>query len=362
MESENLRELSAQNNPHLVHRIAAVALGEQYLILSDWANGHDLKHFWKQTPKPSVSATLVRNVVEQLTGLASAIKLMHHGYQAGTPSRSVSHSPPLLAVPTSVAIPVIVSPDAEAGRAPEIVAAGGNLSWRHGDLKPENILRFCKPGELVGTLCISDVGLAKRHIVATGVRKDASTTRFATLAYEPPEAVTRIDAPTSRRYDIWSFGCIMLEFVVWLLYGHEGLDDFWKLPKEKKGTLFWSPRDVESRAVVNRYVTQIMDEVLATNATCRPPSAIGDLLVLVKERVLVPALSGDNTALLQRPRIDAGELLKELQKIKDKCKNSEYCYSGPPGHNARLPVVSLLRNTSGSLHPPGAAMAQRVNS
>ena len=375
MESENLRELSAQNNPHLVHRIAAVALGEKYLILSDWANGHDLKHFWKQTPKPSVSATLVRDVVAQLTGLASALKLMHHGYHAGTPSRSASHSPTLLAIPTSVAVPVIVSPDAEAGRTPEIVVAGKNLSWRHGDLKPENILRFYKPGELVGTLCISDVGLAKRHIVATGFRKDASTTRFATLAYEPPEAVIRLDAPTSRRYDIWSFGCIMLEFVVWLLYGGEGLETFWKLPVEEKGTLFWSPGDAESRAVVNRYVTQIMDKVLATNATCQSPSAIGDLLVLVKERVLVPALSGDNTALLRRPRIDAAELLKELQKIENKCEKSEYCYSGPSGHNARLPTVSQWKNTSDTLHipltthgngtknlqvPSGAAMAQRV--
>jgi serine/threonine protein kinase len=253
-----------------------------------------------------------------------------------------------------------ISVNAGSDGATEISAEGDNLSWRHGDLKPENILRFYKPGELVGTLRISDVGLAKRHSVATSFRDCASATKFATVAYEPPEAVIRLDAPTSRLYDIWSFGCIMLEFVVWLLYGGEGLETFWKLPVEDNGTLFWSPGDVEPRAVVNRHVTQIMDKILATYAARQSPSAVSDLLLLVKERVLVPALPGDKTALPQRPRIDAVKLLEELQKIKKKCKNSEYCYSGPLGNTARLPAVSLLRNTSNSLHPSGAAMAQRV--
>lgn len=375
MESENLRELSAQNHPHLVHRIATVTHGKRFLILSDWANGHDLKDFWKQTPKPVVSVALVREVAAQLCGLASAIELMHHGYDTGNLSRGSSHSPPPPVISTPVATPIVISIDADDDGATEIGAAGENLSWRHGDLKPENILRFRKLNELIGTLCISDVGLAKRHVVATGFRKLASTSKFGTVAYEPPEAVTRLDSPRSRLYDIWSFGCIMLEFVVWLLYGHEGLDDFWKLPKEKKGTLFWSPRDVEPHAVVNQSVTQLMDKILSTNAACRSPSAVGDLLLLVKNKVLVPALPGDRTAPSQRRRIYAGELLEALQEITKKCETPEYCCPGPLEHNARLPTVSQWKNTSDTLHipltthgngtknlqvPSGAAMAQRV--
>ena len=126
------------------------------------------------------------------------------------------------------------------------------------------------------------------HLNDTGIRKHASSSQFGTRAYEPPEAVTRLLAPRSRLYDIWSFGCVMLEFVVWLLYGHRGLDEFWHLPVQSDGTLFWSklPGDLGPGAEVNRTVTQIIDTILATNAACRSPSAIGDLLLLIKNRVL----------------------------------------------------------------------------
>lgn len=323
--------------------------GKQFLIISDWANGGDLKKFWEEERKPSVRAPLVLEVVAQLRGLASAIELMHHGNYVGTLSRSVSRSPSSLTPST----PVVTGVDGKANRAAEIGNAVEDSNWRHGDLKPENILRFLKAGELVGTLRISDLGLAKRHVVATGFRKLPSTSQFGTLDYEPPEAMTMLRSPRSRLYDIWSFGCILLEFVVWLLYGHEGLDDFWKLPIEKDGTLFWSrlPVGVEPGAKVNPSVTHTIDRILATNPACRPgsPSAIRDLLLLVKDRVLVPALPDvHDTIPPEHRRIQANVLLEALEDIEYKCERPRYCCPGQPDHDARLPT----KNITDTLHLP----------
>lgn len=277
-------------------------------------------------------------------------------------------------------MPVVVSPDGTTGHAAEIGTAAEDNNWRHGDLKPENILRFLKANEQVGTLRISDLGLAKQHSVRTGLRKLASSSTFGTLEYEPPEATTMLNSPRSRLYDVWSFGCVMLEFVVWLLYGQEGRDDFWKLPKEADGTRFWSrsPVGAEPGANVNHSVTQVMDSILASNAACRAPSAIHDLLLLVKERVLVPALPDvPYTSTLEQRRIRAKDLLKKLEDIETKCQSREYRCPGQPERNARLPAVSrtIARNVSESLRlpavahengsstlqvPPGAARAQRV--
>lgn len=355
MEAQNLQELSKRNHPHLIHRIATVTHGKRFLILSDWADGGDLKTFWEQTPKPIVDPPLVSGVVTQLCGLASAIELMHNGYHAGTLSRSVSHSP----LSPTLSTPALIVPGGEVGSVAAIDNTAGDSNWRHGDLKSENILRFLEAGGLVGTLRISDLGLAKRHVVATGLRKLASSSQFGTPAYEPPEAVTMLKSPRSRLYDVWSFGCIMLEFVVWLLYGHAGLDEFWNLPIEKEGTLFWSKLSggVEPGAELNRVVAQIMESILATNIACRPPSAVRDLLLLVKDKVLVPALPKvHNTIPPEQHRIHADGLMRALKKIEDKCKSPAYCCPGPFERNARLPTPSqsVVRTHSDSLRPPQA--------
>ena len=354
-EAKNVRELSERNHPHIVRRVATVVHGKQFLILSDWANGGDLKSFWEQERKPSVGPGLVLEVATQLCGLASAIDSMHYGKYMSPLSRSVSQS----STTDTPSTPVVIGVNGEAGRVADIGAAIENPNWRHGDLKPENILRFCKVDELIGTLRISDLGLAKRHVVSTNLRKLPSTSQFGTLGYEPPEAVTMPLSPRSRLYDIWSFGCILLEFVVWILYGYEGLEAFWKLPTESEGFLFWCrlPAGVEPGAKVNPSVTQTMDRILETNAACRQPSAIHDLLLLVRDRVLVPALPGIHSTILPEScRVQANVLLRALQDIKDRCESPEYCCPSQPERDARLPTNALQpisRNVSDTLplHP-----------
>ena len=60
------------------------------------------------------------------------------------------------------------------------------------------------------------------------------TTPYGTRRYEALEVVIGLKRKykgqladrRSRLYDIWSMGCIVLEFTIWLLYGLKGLNKF----------------------------------------------------------------------------------------------------------------------------------------
>jgi serine/threonine protein kinase len=96
---------------------------------------------------------------------------------------------------------------------------------RHGDIKPDNILVFLDPvdPQSRGTLVITDFGLTRFH-------SDHTKTYFKrnipmTPTYRPPECDMH-GGSVSRSFDIWSYGCVLLEFIAWYLGGLELLDNF----------------------------------------------------------------------------------------------------------------------------------------
>ena len=74
-----------------------------------------------------------------------------------------------------------------------------------------------------GILKISDFGLADFHTAHSRSNIRASTLGF-TNTYKAPEIDVRDHV--SQAYDIWSMGCVLLEFVTWYLLGWEGVDNF----------------------------------------------------------------------------------------------------------------------------------------
>jgi hypothetical protein len=65
----------------------------------------------------------------------------------------------------------------------------------------------------------------------------------ATKTYAPPE-FELVDHPCSRSFDIWSLGCVFLEFMCWLVQGGSGsenpVDAFQKARYlEDKNTSLW---------------------------------------------------------------------------------------------------------------------------
>jgi serine/threonine protein kinase len=214
---------------------------------------------------------------------------------------------------------------------------------RHGDLKPENILWF--HGENVhvdrGTLQIADLGLAQFH------EKDADTylrqakgvhsmTPSGTSRYKPPQMDVRAlrdpSDPRSRQYDIWSLGCVVLELLVWLVYGHQAMltfrqhtEYFWRIDS-------YDPRTKMEVYVVHEYVDSCMnllDEQLDEN------TAFHDLLVMVQTRLLVIDIS-PKYSLPSAPeyRAKAAEICQILQYIHDRCTAdaTEGTYLQPTRH------------------------------
>jgi len=142
-------------------------------IIFPWAVGGDLWEFWRaEHPRDFLSC------LKQIAGLTRALEAIHE------------------------------------------------VNCRHGDLKPANILYFNEGGS--GILKIADLGIARAHTKPTFERADKTSTLASTRAYEGPEASENYisDTARSRRYDCWSMGCIIFEFVVWLLFDFEALESF----------------------------------------------------------------------------------------------------------------------------------------
>jgi serine/threonine protein kinase len=107
----------------------------------------------------------------------------------------------------------------------------GKPYGRHGDLKPENILWYKSEGSVlsngpIGTLKIADFGFADFHSEHSRSRVRRSAIGGITDTYKAPEY--DVSQMVSPQYDIWSLGCILLQFVVWYIRGWKGVDDFSK--------------------------------------------------------------------------------------------------------------------------------------
>lgn len=225
---------------HLLSAISTIIRGKMHYILYPWADGGNLREFWSTTDM-ALTPDLVHETIRQLLGLSDALIHLH-------------------------------------GR-----------NSRHGDVKPENILRFMDSTS-VGILKLGDMGLAKTHRKGTEVRREETRTKSGTLRYEAPEAEVFTNRPRSRRYDIWSMGCVLLEFAIWLIYGPDGLRDLnYAMTENGTSDAFYSitikengERSAEVHHAVRFWLENICDHLEWTQNT-----AIGDLVRLVRTHLLV---------------------------------------------------------------------------
>lgn len=176
---------------HLIKLLATFRFRDSYYLVFPWADG-DLLDLWKRNPDPANLKARLKWASKQFLELAEALSLIH-GNHSDDEKRP--------------------------------------LYGRHGDLKPENILWFKPPGSSsLGRLVISDFGLGRLHRPT-----DRRPRRLAgTSTYRPPEC-DMPDARISRAWDIWSLGCVFLEFTVWMLNGSEAV--MREFPASRTGSL-----------------------------------------------------------------------------------------------------------------------------
>jgi serine/threonine protein kinase len=194
-----LKRFSKTDHLHLIKLLVTFKWREQFYLLFPWAEGN-LLDFWKKFDKlscPERDYNLALWFSKQCLGIVQGLNMIH---TADIPSESTQ-------------IPL---------GAPKY-----RIHGRHGDLKPENILWFKSYKETEetwhGVLKISDFGL-------TRFRGTQSMSQFEITAVSPTYRAPEYDIvrTASQSYDVWSLGCVLLEFVTWYLLGWEGVDTFSK--------------------------------------------------------------------------------------------------------------------------------------
>lgn len=239
-EAGNLYRGREFKSPHLNKSICAYQHNQDLCLLFPWAHGGNFGDYWRERENDARDKSSVQWLFQQLVGIF------------------------------------------------EGVAELNKNNIRHGDLKPENILWFKREAN-GGIFRIADIGLATFHEreANTKDRKGIPTqTPSGTSRYEPPEMEeTRGKGePRSRQYDMWSMGCIVLEFLLWLVYGHGAILAFRILTPH----YFWWKNVREETYHVDDYVIAVIEKL---TADLESDSAYMDLLKLVQEALLIVQIS-----------------------------------------------------------------------
>jgi serine/threonine protein kinase len=191
-----------------------------------------------------------------------------------------------------------------------------DLYGRHGDVKAENILYF----ETENILVMADFGLGRLHTKISRSNQDPKTLE-RTATYRAPEFDTN-QGKISRSCDIFSLGCMFLEFVTWYLAGWDSVfEEFPNYRLEKdiydflSDTFFrieGSPGDTKRPTIKPNVLEWIRK--LRQNSNCN--QYILDFLALIEKRMLDP----DSTK-----RIRSDSLVRELELYVKTCHtDSEY--------------------------------------
>lgn len=207
-----LKKFSHNKNEHLISLLVTFEQNREFYLVFPWAEANLATYWRKENPNPSFDRETVIWVATQCKGIASGILELHKYKSSG---RNASQ---------------------------EIVTVFGH----HGDIKPENILWFPEAGErqpaAQGILKVSDFGLAEfsmHHTVSFTPKSHFS----GSPSYRAPEI--DLEGPTAigRQYDIWTLGCLYLQFTCWLVGGRALLNEFAEKRKVPDPNFLQIPND-----------------------------------------------------------------------------------------------------------------------
>lgn len=339
-EQSILIALGAKNHPHLIKLLATYQHKQKYHLMFPCANAN-LRQYWDDRPHPNFDEATVLWSLKQMTGIAKALRLIHNF--------RVTHR---------------LSPSGEVRMPDDVnlsVKKGEEMFGRHGDIKPENILWFKQASKVEdenGVLQIADFGLGRFHGRDSRSKINPATV-WSSPTYEPPEC--KLHRPVSRSYDIWSLGCLYLEFITWLLMGpaeidrfsrHRGRDAGTGINDDNFYTVFTKPGH-GPEAEVRDKVTEWVNE-LHKHGKCS--AVIHGLLDLIMERLLIvdsknrieaASLSDELDRTLNRAKIDKTYLLKPVPRAQE-ADSGAPPQSTPAGSNSAR--TDTIRNASVSFH------------
>ncbi|KAI0905507.1 kinase-like domain-containing protein [Ustulina deusta] len=319
-EFKNLKKVRTKN--HLLPVYAAYRQGKHYSFIFPWADGGSLNDLWTMDPlflKQNVrvdthedadahrTQKVITWVASQLAGLTGRLGLgFLHDTQFLEPLQAT------LVVPEE----------------------NGKQYGIHGDIKPHNILYFQRDQDVdesgLGLFKISDFGLTGFHSALTRSRQPPTGPHSPT--YRAPEYGVSA-AYLSRKYDIWSLGCVLLQFLTWLISGPQGLkqfdnDRFEELDETnlnfKEDKFFISPQTGDAR-----HKSSVQSQIQRLQAEVTQGHYLYDCLELIRTRMLQIAVT---------ERADCKEVQKSLARYYERClQDTEYAADALPTFAPRPP-------------------------
>ncbi|KAH7163592.1 kinase-like domain-containing protein [Dactylonectria estremocensis] len=297
-ETKNLKRFVDKNHDHLIRLLVTFQHGRDYHLVFPWADGNLMQYWKKRHPGGSC---LLRDVntaqwlAKQLKGLASGVQLIHKCTVDGDNGKTLA-----------------VEKD--------------QIYGRHGDLKPENILWFKDDDK--GILQIADFGLADFH--RRGSYKVRASRAGRSSTYRAPECDADLVSPSS---DMWSFGCILLEFVAWYLLGWDEIDYF-----EEKRTLeenqaygeyaedkFFVNSGLERKDSKGQLCARIKDSVIQEILKLRQHKECSDFL-----RKVLDVIQDGLLQVQPKERKGCVQIFENFEAIYRRCLDDpEYCISTP---------------------------------
>ncbi|KAF2969399.1 hypothetical protein GQX73_g4172 [Xylaria multiplex] len=197
-EAREIKKFGEFQHPAISPALATIKIGGKYYILFPWAKHGSLRDFWYENPDPAKLADDVELwLLQQCFGIAHALMEIHGD----------------LLVPSRREISYVL----------------------HGDIKPENILCFptdqthtdahgsIVPEPDLGRLKLTCFGPSKFREPST--EESIETTIAFRLNYRPLETEI-LKGFINQATDIWSLGCVFLEFATWYVMGARGLEAF----------------------------------------------------------------------------------------------------------------------------------------
>ncbi|RSL99221.1 hypothetical protein CEP52_009892 [Fusarium oligoseptatum] len=269
------------NGPDLNHLIPLQLTfkhGRDYYLVFPWADGN-LKKFWRQRSANPKDPDEVRWFMAQCSGIARGLRKLHH-LSTQLSSQKAANANSVNAINGTEMI------------------LGGKEWGRHGDIKPENILWFENYKGERDFLVISDFGLTQFNSAHSRSKVQQDQILGYSGTYRPPDLHLE-NQPISQNYDVWSLGCVFLEFLSWFLLGYREAVDVFAQERLKDGpkgevredTFFTfekgdkEPHDMSKRAMLKESVVQWIEK-LHKIPECTEP--FHSLLDLIQFTMLVP--------------------------------------------------------------------------
>ncbi|EFX04244.1 protein kinase domain containing protein [Grosmannia clavigera kw1407] len=274
-ENKNLQSIKFLQHKHIIRHLVSINQGNGFTVFP-WADRGNLHQFWDAAYDQEMSTEYALWALQQMQGLAAAVDMLHQTFNC-----------------------------------------------RHGDLKPGNILCFTQ-GVSSGnrsplpTLKIADFGISRIHTAQTMMRDQKTTTMFLTPAYQGPEVEfeeinDEKPHPRSRKYDIWSLGCIYLEFMIWFLYGPNMVYTFDITRGTTEGSKRSNPSspwyEVTNRAAKMAKVHQLVAwtiENIQNDPRCMGDTVLATLIGIIRDHMLQPDVN---------KRLSAGEISHKLEGL-----------------------------------------------